>query len=107
MNQALPNIIDVQSFWDRRPCNIRHSQKPRDTREYYEEVAARKYKVEPHIPAFADYAAWKGRKVLEIGCGIGTDARQFAQAGALYTGIDLSAESLAVARKGFDLFGLD
>jgi len=106
MSQAQPSINDVQSYWDRRPCNIRHSQKSRDTKEYFEDVTARKYMVEPHIPGFADYAAWKGKKVLEIGCGIGTDARQFAQAGADYTGVDLSSESLAVARKGFELFGL-
>jgi hypothetical protein len=38
----------VRSYWDQRPCNIRHSPKPVGTREYFDEVEARKYFVEPH-----------------------------------------------------------
>ncbi|MGC9025813.1 MAG: hypothetical protein ACP5NB_13465 [Chloroflexia bacterium] len=34
-------IEQVQDFWDRRPCNIRHSPKPVGTREYFDEVEAR------------------------------------------------------------------
>jgi SAM-dependent methyltransferase len=32
---------------------------------------------------------WKGKKVLEIGCGTGVDSLKFVKAGAIYTGIDL------------------
>ena len=46
-------IEKVQEFWDQRPCNIRHSPRPVGTREYFDEVEARKYFVEPHIPRFA------------------------------------------------------
>lgn len=96
----------VKEYWDRRPCNVRHSRKEVGTREYFDEVEARKYFVEPHIPAFADFANWKGKKVLEVGCGLGTDAVNFARAGADYTGIDLSEASLDLARKRFEVFGL-
>ena len=51
-----PMTIDtVQRYWDARPCNIRHSDKPVGTREYFEEVEKRKYFVEPHIPSFAEF----------------------------------------------------
>ncbi|MCS6894612.1 MAG: class I SAM-dependent methyltransferase, partial [Bacteroidia bacterium] len=62
-------IDNVQKYWDNRPCNIRHSPKPVGTREYFDEVEKRKYFVEPHIPRFAEFPRWKGKKVLEIGCG--------------------------------------
>jgi ubiquinone/menaquinone biosynthesis C-methylase UbiE len=99
-------LADVREYWDRRPCNVRHSPKEVGTVEYFNEVENRKYFVEPHIPGFAAFERWKGRKVLEIGCGIGTDAVNFVRAGADYTGVDLSENSLELARKRFEVFGL-
>src|SRR5258705_7226884 len=99
-------IAKVRDYWDRRPCNLRHSPAPVGTRQYFDEVEARKYLVEPHIRAFAEFPRWAGACVLEIGCGIGTDTMNFARAGALVTAVDLSPKSLAVARQRADVFGL-
>lgn len=99
-------VDDVRNYWNNRPCNIRHSTKDVGSREYFDEVEARKYFVEPHIPQFAEFSRWKGKKVLEIGCGIGTDTMNFARAGAMVTAVDLSDESLQVARRRAEVFGL-
>ena len=96
----------VQTYWNARPCNIRHSTKPIGTAEYFNEVEWRKYFVEPHIPAFAEFERWRGKKVLEIGCGIGTDTINFARNGATVTAVDLSDKSLEIARQRADVFGL-
>ena len=96
----------VRDFWDKRPCNVRHSARPVGTREYYDEVEARKYFVEPHIPGFAQFERWRGKKVLEIGCGIGTDSINFARAGADLTIVELSETSLELCRRRFDVYGL-
>jgi 2-polyprenyl-3-methyl-5-hydroxy-6-metoxy-1,4-benzoquinol methylase len=98
-------LSDVQNYWNARPCNIRHSTKPPGTKEYFDEVEQRKYRVEPHIPGFAEFEKWRGKKVLEIGCGIGTDTINFARAGAEVTAIDLSEKSLEMARKRAEVFG--
>ncbi len=100
------DVGTVRAYWDRRPCNIRHSPREIGTREYFNEVETRKYTVEPHIPLFADFDRWKGKKVLEVGCGIGTDTINFARAGALVTAVDLSQASLEVARKRAEVFDL-
>jgi len=99
-------IQSVRDYWNRRPCNIRHSTAEIGTKEYFDQVEARKYMVEPHIPAFAEFEKWRGKKVLEIGCGIGTDTINFARAGAQVTAVDLSSESLNLARKRAEVFGL-
>src|ERR1035438_5733995 len=101
------SIARVGEYWNARPCNIRHSPKPVGTAEYFDEVEERKYFVESHIPRFAGFAAWKGKKVLEIGCGIGTDPISFARHGAQVTAVDLTPKSLEVARERARVFGLE
>jgi ubiquinone/menaquinone biosynthesis C-methylase UbiE len=100
------SIADVQRYWDARPCNIRHSPKPVGSREYFDEVEARKYFVEPHIPGFAQFERWRGKRVLEVGCGIGTDSINFARAGAQVTAAELSGESLRIASQRADVMGV-
>ena len=100
------SIQKVRDYWNARPCNIRHSTAEVGTEEYFKQVEARKYFVEPHIPLFAEFEKWRGKKVLEIGCGIGTDTINFARAGAEVTAVDISAASVKLARKRAEVMGL-
>lgn len=99
-------IEQVAEYWNRRPCNVRHSPQPLGTREYFDEVEARRYLVEPHIRRFAEFERWRGKRVLEIGCGIGTDTTSFARAGAYVTAVDLSTRSIEIARQRMELYGV-
>ena len=100
----IATIDDVKQYWDDRPCNVKHSKKDLGSMEYFDEVERKRYTAEPHIPKFADFSAWKGKKVLEIGCGLGTEGINFARHGANYTGTDLSIESLNLAQKRFEVY---
>src|SRR5215813_12508721 len=97
-------IESVREFWNAHPCNIRHSPQPIGTREYFDDVERRKYFVEGHIPVFAEFDKWRGKRVLEVGCGIGTTTMSFARAGAIVTAMDLSAESLALAQRRAEVY---
>jgi len=97
-------IEEVKKFWNERPCNVRHSSKEVGTKEYFDEVEEKKFFVEPHIVDFTDFTTWKGKKVLEVGCGLATVGINFAQYGAGYTGVELSEESLSLARKRFEVY---
>ena len=97
-------IDDVKDYWNRQPCNVKHSKKDVGSVEYFDEVERKRYTAEPHIPAFADFASWKGKKVLEVGCGLGTEGINFARAGAKYTATDLSSESLNLATQRFSVY---
>ena len=95
----------IREFWDRRPCNIRHSPLEVGSTDYFNEIERRRYFVEPHIKEFADLDRWDVSKVLEIGCGIGTDTISFARGGAQITAVDLSPKSLALAEKRSHVVG--
>jgi SAM-dependent methyltransferase len=102
----MKSIEEVYKFWNDRPCNIKHSNKEIGTKEYFEEVTKRKYFVEPHILNFADFKLYNCKKVLEVGCGIGTAAQSFIENGAIYTGIDLSDYSIELAKQRLNVFEL-
>lgn len=96
----------VRAFWQANPCGTKFADAEPGTRRFYELVEAHRYTKEWHIPIAADFAGTRGLKVLEIGCGIGTDGAQFAEAGADYTGVDLTEAAVELARKRFELFDL-
>jgi SAM-dependent methyltransferase len=103
-NQVLKDR--VRAFWQANPCGVKFADAAPGTRRFYELVEAHRYTKEWHIPVAADFASARGLKVLEIGCGLGTDGAQFAEAGADYTGVDLTDAAVKLARKRFELFDL-
>ena len=114
MSQPAPKAIDpnsdlkerVRAFWQAHPCGTKFSDAEMGTPEFFERVEAHRYAKEWHIPEAADFGGARGLKVLEIGCGLGTDGARFAKAGALYTGIDLTEAAIGLARTRFEISGL-
>jgi ubiquinone/menaquinone biosynthesis C-methylase UbiE len=96
----------VREFWQQHPCGTKFSDAEMGSREFFERVEAHRYEKEWHIRSAANFAGAGGLKVLEIGCGMGTDGAQFARAGADYTGIDLTDAAIELARKRFAVSGL-
>ena len=97
----------VRAFWQAHPCGTKFANAEPGSPKFYELVEAHRYEKEWHIPAAADFASAAGLKVLEIGCGLGTDGAQFAKAGADYTGVDLTEAAVELARKRFAVSGLE
>jgi ubiquinone/menaquinone biosynthesis C-methylase UbiE len=99
--------LDHEVFWTRNQPGFRFARARPGTPEFFAEVERHRYEAEPHIPEVVRFEGWTRRDVLEVGCGIATDGLLFARAGARYTGTDLTAEALALARRRFELEGLD
>ena len=107
MAEANNNLKErVRAFWQANPCGVKFADAPPGSRRFYELVEAHRYTKEWHIPTAADFRSARGLKVLEIGCGLGTDGAQFAEASADYTGVDLTEAAVDLARKRFELFNL-
>src|SRR3974390_1726733 len=100
----MPDSEDIAAFWDRQPCGIKHSDAPVGSEAWSRQLSARRYFVQPHIRGFAQFSRWRNKRVLEIGCGIGTDSLEFARSGALLVGIDISMKSASIAAERLRAF---
>lgn len=100
-------IQKITEYWNSQPCNINHSYSPIGSLDYFRENSRKRYFVEPHLRDLAEFHKYQGKRILEIGCGIGADAAEFVKHGAEYVGIDISVESLKLAKQRFDVEHLE
>lgn len=89
---------DVARFWNDNPCGSRMANgSAPGTPEFFDRTEAERYRREPFVADFARFQQWQGKKVLEVGCGMGTDLSMFARFGAQVWGVDLTPASAAIA----------
>jgi ubiquinone/menaquinone biosynthesis C-methylase UbiE len=100
------DIAEVKEFWNANPCQAALSSED-DRQRYFEEISRKRYqRREWHVPTVAQFTAFRGKDVLEVGCGIATDGLEFAKNGARYVGVDLTPKSIELAKERFGLFGV-
>jgi SAM-dependent methyltransferase len=87
----------VRDFWEREACGER----------YGADHDRLRYELEPEILPFADFESASGKRVLEIGVGMGADFIRWVRAGALATGVDLTERAVELTRKRLQGEGLD
>jgi len=83
----------VRAYWNGKPCESELSDLPRWSREYFLDIERRRYELQPHILEIQSKLDWKRKQVLEIGTGLGTDARRIIGMGGVYTGINVDSAS--------------
>lgn len=98
----------VRDFWQRSPCGATDaSQADEGTLEFFEEVEKQRYTGDDFMAGVCEFDQWKNKKVLEVGCGLGTDLLQFARGGAKVYAVDLTEKAAGLARKRLGLYGLE
>lgn len=97
----------VREFWDSQPCGSSHTTSEEGSKSYFDEVEQARYQLEPFIPQFAEFERWEGKRVLEVGVGLGSDFVRFARAGADLTGVDLTPTAVELVGRRLALEGLD
>lgn len=103
----VPNA-DVREFWEREPCGTDRAvvaDLPPRTRPWFEEVERFRYAVEPFIFSLAQFTRHRGRSVLEVGVGAGTDHLQWARAGCTCAGVDLTDAAVETTRERLREYG--
>lgn len=97
---------EVARYWNQASCGTEHVQEEKFSRQYFEQIEAHRYAVEPEIFSFAQFSRFAGCTVLEVGIGAGTDFVQWVRSGAQAYGIDLTQESIDNVQHRLDLYGL-
>ena len=102
---------EIKHFWQEHPCGAELVGDLGDgSRGEYEQFFARydefRYTKEPHILKNLDRINFDGKRVLEIGLGQGADAEQIVRRGGIYSGVDLTQESVKRVKMRFELKGL-
>src|SRR5262249_26491318 len=85
----------VKEFWNRQSCDTQYGQAEKFSRAYFEKIEEWRYQDQPFIHSFAQFTRYRGKRVLEVGFGAGTDFIQWLRAGARASGVDLTEEALA------------
>jgi ubiquinone/menaquinone biosynthesis C-methylase UbiE len=75
--------------------------------DFFVQASTYRFDVEqPWLRQVIPFASTSGHSVLEIGCGVGFDACEFARNGARYTGIDITRENIQRTRASLERQGL-
>jgi ubiquinone/menaquinone biosynthesis C-methylase UbiE len=96
---------EVRRFWDSKPCDSELSVKSPHSKEYFIEIETERYKHQNHILDVLSKIDWREKRVLEIGTGVGTDARKIIEYGGIYTGINVDQGSVDMTTRALEVFG--
>lgn len=99
------SLEQVHDFWQEASCGEDLLLSSQDTLGY-EAQAAERYRLEPYICDFAGFDRVSGKRVLEIGVGLGADHERFAEGGAVLSGIDLTERAIEHTGRRLRLSGL-
>ena len=99
--------VRAREQWGQDPCGAEYDREHElGTREFFENVERHRYEqYAPWMPRVMGFNEFRGARLLEIGCGMGTDLLQFARGGANCVGIDLTPRSVEITRHRFALYG--
>jgi ubiquinone/menaquinone biosynthesis C-methylase UbiE len=106
MNGLAEEKLRAREQWTGDPCGAVHGEHEFGTREFFDTVERHRYtEYAPWMPRVMGFEDFHDARLLEIGCGMGTDLLQFARGGASCTGVDLTPRSIEITRHRFRLYG--
>jgi SAM-dependent methyltransferase len=93
--------------WGEDPCGAVYGREQEfGTREFFDAVERHRYMdYAPWMPSVMGFNDFAGARLLEVGCGMGTDLLQFARGGAKVTGVDLTPRSIEISRQHLAVYG--
>ena len=99
-------IDEIQRYWNHRIHDLEMTRHPVGTKAFFDDLDDYRFDKLNYLPRLVDFSGFKGQRLLEVGCGIGTDLTRFALGGTRVTGVDLSQTAIDLARQNLALHGV-
>ena len=97
----------VRKFWGTCPCGVTHSAAPAGSHEFFRETEEHRFSIHtdwdrPFLKEAVAFERYHGKRVLEVGCGIGVDALQWAKSNNSVVALDYNMPSCRITRDRFE-----
>ena len=102
----MATIDEVRAYWQQHIHDLEITRHPVGSRGFFDDLDQYHFEKLHHLLELVDFDGWRGRDVLEVGCGAGVDLARFAKGGARVTGVDLTTSAIELARTNFAQQGL-
>ncbi len=97
----------VKDYWEREVCGSRYGARlQQDRKRFFQEIEKTRYEQDYMLRDFARFEEARGKRVLEIGLGAGTDFVQWVRSGSIAYGRDLTVASVDMVKERLALEGL-
>ncbi len=101
-----PEKLEAIKQWSADPCGaVESPELESGSRGYFDRIETARYdEYAPWMRSVLPFAEGRGKDVLEVGCGLGTDLLQFARGGARCYAVDLTPEHLRQTARRFEVY---
>lgn len=96
----------VRRYWNEHIHDLEIVSHLIGSPSFFQELERYRFEKLGYLPGLVEFESFAGKRVLEVGCGAGTDLARFAKGGAEVVGIDLADVSIDLARRNFKQRGL-
>jgi SAM-dependent methyltransferase len=103
---SVATTAEVREYWDRHIHDLDITRHPVGSRGFFDDLDQYHFEKLHHLLRLVDFDGYRGRTVLDVGCGGAVDLARFARGGASVTGVDLAPSAIALARANFEQQGL-
>ena len=102
----MATVDEVRSYWERHIHDLDITRHPVGSRGFFDDLDQYHFEKLHHLLRLVNFDGYRGRTVLEVGCGAGVDLARFARGGAVVTGVDVAQSAIDLARANFTQQGL-
>lgn len=102
----MPTTEDVRKYWEHHIHDLEITSHPVGSRGFFDDLDQYHFEKLHHLLRLVNFDGYRGKRVLEVGCGAAVDLARFARGGAIVTGVDLAASAIELAQANFQQQGL-